>query len=533
MLGFTVPSAMRSPGVLAGVLVAAVLLTATAPVPAANLRDDGLLEVNGEPMFPIGLVELGTYFYDDWQQRIIDAGANLVWDIEIAYADTTPTCAQVMQAAVDGGYYLMIGSGDTWNWDNPATPELEVNRLMYEINETQGLMNCISAHPDRVVAFANRDEPVWTIARNQVGDIDEVHVRETYTQLHTLRPDALVAMNFAPAHLSQNIVPWKANIHAYRTATDIMMFAAYPYPAGPGTCGQYNVLGYPECKMDRLAVGADIFLSELNDPGQPLWMIIQGFKNIPLKEARWEAAASIIHGATGILWAGWSWWHELGNGNTTWPVTQQVMSEFSRLQPWLVGHDVAGAVSSEPDVELRALEAQGEIVVFAISRNGFSGSATLELPQVNQRRVRVLNEGRRLPHQDGVITDTFEPYQAHIYRYSALGSESISRPTGGTDAPDVEIAADRFSMEAYPNPSAGRTTVRFRLPQPATALFTVYDAAGRRVAVVGRGNYGEGAGSVVWDGRDLSGQPVAPGAYFVRGRTTNGESATARVLIRH
>ncbi|HMB69352.1 MAG TPA: hypothetical protein VKU85_08565, partial [bacterium] len=302
----------------------------------ASITSDGMLLVEGERMFPIGLVELGTYEYLNWDQRIRNSGANLVWDIEIAYADTTPGCAEVMQAAHDGGYYLMLGSGDTWNWDDWSTPELEVDQMMYEPEEFETLLDCVAAHPERVVAWANRDEPVWTVSRNQVGDIDEPHIRATYEQLHERLASPIVTMNFAPAHLSMDPDTWKADIASYASATDIMLFAAYPYPAGPGTCTEVNVLGYPECAMDRLVQGVDVFLSELTEPGQPLWMIIQAHKAIPLKESRWEAWASIVHGATGVLWAGWTWDHWLGSGSASWPVIEQVMSEVSSLHPFLV-----------------------------------------------------------------------------------------------------------------------------------------------------------------------------------------------------
>src|SRR6185295_6153644 len=89
-------------------LTSLLLLAAAHPGLSASLRPDGLVELSGEPMFPIGLIELGTYSYPDWAQRIHDSGANIVWDIEIAYADTTPTCAQVLQASAAGGWYLMV-----------------------------------------------------------------------------------------------------------------------------------------------------------------------------------------------------------------------------------------------------------------------------------------------------------------------------------------------------------------------------------------------------------------------------------------
>ncbi|MBZ0266655.1 T9SS type A sorting domain-containing protein [bacterium] len=491
--------------------------------------------MDGRKMFPIGLVELGTYAYpDDWNQRIVDSGANLVWDIEIAYADTTPGCDVVFDNARAGGYYLMIGSGDTWNWDDPATPQMEVDKRLYEFNETAALMSCVQSRPNRLIAFANRDEPVWQLGRGALGDVDAPHIHETYAQLKSVRSDVLVGMNFAPAHASLDLATWKNDIRSFTAATDIMMFAAYPYPAGPGTCQEVNVVGYPACTMDRLVIGADIFLNELNDPGQPLWTIIQAFKNIPLKEARWEAAASVVHGATGILWAGWTWEHWAGNGADNWPVVSQVMSEFSDLHDWLVSPVFDGVTSDHPDVEVRAFESRERVVVFAISRNGYTGPATISMPGARDRRVRVLNENRRIEPQNEAITDTFDGYEAHIYRYNLLRDGGTVIGGGVVDAPDeLAIAPERFAMEAFPNPTAGRTTIRFTLPTPSAALFTVYDAAGRRVAVAGRGAYEAGEASIVWSGRDLDGEPVAPGVYFVRGATSDGNTATARVLVRH
>jgi hypothetical protein len=74
----------------------------------------------------VGLVELGASRYDDWNDRIRQSGANLVWDIELAYADTFPKCSDVLDSAAATGYRLLVGSGDTWNWDVWETPEYEV-----------------------------------------------------------------------------------------------------------------------------------------------------------------------------------------------------------------------------------------------------------------------------------------------------------------------------------------------------------------------------------------------------------------------
>ena len=258
-------------------------------------------------------------------------------------------------------------------------------------------------------------------------------------------------------------------------------------------------------------------------------MIVQAHKSIPLKEALWEAWAGIVHGATGVFWAGWTWTHAQGSGEQNWPITRQVISEVSALQPFLTGVAVSDVHSNRPDVEVRALQPEGstQVIVVAIARNGYTGPATIQLAQPKQNKATVLYESRQLNITGGRITDDFHGYEAHVYQYT-------SRVPGraATDAPEVAAGAAPFSLAAFPNPSSGRTTARFALAQPATVLFRVYDAAGRRVAALGRSNHGAGPGEIVWSGRNDEGRDVAPGVYFIRGTTSRGEEASTRVLIR-
>jgi len=506
-----------------GAALLAVLLPGSAR-PTATVRADGLLVVDGKPFYPVGLVDIGHWrFPTDWNDRIRQTKANLVWDVDAAYADTIPSCADVVDSALATGYKLVVGSGDTWNWDDPQTPQLEVNKLMYETADIPVLMSCLDAAPGLTIGYANRDEPIWTITRNQVGDIDSVHVMDTYGQLHTDLGADFVAMNFGSVHLSKSLDQWKSDVSGYLPATDIVMNASYPYPAGPGTCSQYNILDPVNCSMDRLITATDIFVNELNGTGQPLWNIIQAFKGIPLKEMRWEAHASIVHGATGILWAGWTWYHTAGTGWDIWDTTVQVMHEIGDLQPYLVGADVSVSTDN-PDIEARAKKSGRKVAVIAISRNGYTGHASITLPDLAKRKitpVKVANEQRFLIAKYGVIKDRFVGYESHVYEYT-------SPPGNGSG----DVSAPRFRVNASPNPSAGATTITFSLPKEAATSFAVYDAAGRRVASLGRGTWEAGESRVVWNGRDVHGRRVAAGIYFVRGTTSDGEKATTRVTIR-
>jgi hypothetical protein len=67
-----------------------------------------------------------------------------------------------------------------------------------------------------------------------------------------------------------------------------------------------------------------------------------------------------------------------------------------------------------------------------------------------------------------------------------------------------------------PNPFRGMTRLRFGLPNAAEVEFSIYDLAGRRVICLEKGRFPAGYRTVLWDGRDGRGRPVAAGVYFYR-----------------
>lgn len=84
-------------------------------------------------------------------------------------------------------------------------------------------------------------------------------------------------------------------------------------------------------------------------------------------------------------------------------------------------------------------------------------------------------------------------------------------------AVDVAVAGDAPRVtRVTPQPSAGAVTIQLKSSAPyAEASVHVFDTAGRRVATIHRGAVALGTSSFTWDGRGESGQPVAPGVYYV------------------
>ncbi len=69
---------------------------------------------------------------------------------------------------------------------------------------------------------------------------------------------------------------------------------------------------------------------------------------------------------------------------------------------------------------------------------------------------------------------------------------------------------------ASPNPAAGAVRVDFELGRAGATEVAVYDATGRRVRGLVRGELPVGAHAATWDGRDAAGRRVAAGVYFAK-----------------
>ena len=135
-----------------------------------------------------------------------------------------------------------------------------------------------------------------------------------------------------------------------------------------------------------------------------------------------------------------------------------------------------------------------------------------------------LEEGTLWNHWVGcdlVTTDSFTATDGSI---SVLQTTGVERPPGGAIA--VRLAP------AAPNPSRGRTAIRFYLPEPGPVTLTVHDVTGRRIRMLQSGPRPAGWNEVTWDGADEQGREVVAGTYFYRLRTGSGTLTRRMVRIR-
>jgi hypothetical protein len=88
----------------------------------------------------------------------------------------------------------------------------------------------------------------------------------------------------------------------------------------------------------------------------------------------------------------------------------------------------------------------------------------------------------------------------------------------------------QLSLRNSPNPFNPSTTLSFSLPRTGNTLLSIYSITGQKVCTLVSGPMSAGKHSVVWDGRDDSGNLVSSGVYLSRLETGKLVS-TAKMLL--
>ena len=96
----------------------------------------------------------------------------------------------------------------------------------------------------------------------------------------------------------------------------------------------------------------------------------------------------------------------------------------------------------------------------------------------------------------------------------ALGEAVLDIVNDPSPVPDLMLAGPRVRLQ--PNPFNPRTRVSFDLATGRDVELAVFDARGRRVAVLHRGPVAAGPFGIDWDGRGDDGLPRPAGLYLFR-----------------
>jgi len=90
-----------------------------------------------------------------------------------------------------------------------------------------------------------------------------------------------------------------------------------------------------------------------------------------------------------------------------------------------------------------------------------------------------------------------------------------------------------FEMEQnYPNPFNPTTTIQISMPSQADLTLAVFDVLGRQVKSFAYERVPAGVHSIVWDGTNAVGMPVASGAYFYQARSGDRVLSKRMIMLR-
>ncbi|MGY3089242.1 hypothetical protein ACVWYF_002282 [Hymenobacter sp. UYAg731] len=173
----------------------------------------------------------------------------------------------------------------------------------------------------------------------------------------------------------------------------------------------------------------------------------------------------------------------------------------------------------EDDVTRIELQAVGGVVLAAIGLwydDYPAGGANPVTAQLGN----VLNFSAGVPANDTTFKAAF-PYSQTPWSGTTAQRVALAQRSSGLGlSPNLTVA------QAYPNPFADRTTLRFELPTKGTMSVVITDVTGRKVATIAKDkSFGAGTNELSW----MPGRDVAPGQYIAT--LYNGSTVVQSVRI--
>lgn len=121
-------------------------------------------------------------------------------------------------------------------------------------------------------------------------------------------------------------------------------------------------------------------------------------------------------------------------------------------------------------------------------------------------------------------SDTLEQFSAVT---DSTGNYSIALITGVAEI--WEIPTSFQLMQNYPNPFTDQTIIPFRITKSVNAEMRIFNILGEEVKSINLGSLSAGIQSIIWDGRNNTGNKVSAGVYFCR--MTAGKDVQVKKML--
>ncbi|MHB8484453.1 MAG: Ig domain-containing protein [Candidatus Acidiferrales bacterium] len=322
---------------------------------------------------------------------------------------------------------------------DPAMQALQARGVGY----IQTVNNWISGNQNRPLWAPSLTDPqLWQLAATMMAGKSGGLGYYTYDEPPLNLLPGVFAQNQTLREGNPGSVTWGAlitadQIYRWRDASDVV--GADPYPVGiPVGVDEYAV-GSPEVAATSPSyIAPTVRVTEWTKGteqqvynSRPVWMVLQLWRQwgvFPVYEQMKESAyKAIIGGANGIMW--WGFVSAAGmeeevdtRGNlAAYTDFKRISTEVQALQPYLIAPPRPQMLSSvsDPKIETLVKADSKQIVIFATSDSASAVSNVTfnlsSLVQSSASSVTVYSEGRQLAFSGNTFTDSFAPYEAHVY----------------------------------------------------------------------------------------------------------------------
>ncbi len=365
-----------------------------------TLRDDGCVLIDGKPFFPIGLYGVCKREFNE--NNIYKAFEELSlngFNTAHTYAiKRNNDYAEFLDAAAKYNVKLFVCA-------SPGTNSKNIGRILNDVVKEY-------RHPHHLAWYVGDDTSRY-IKPNELAEVSRI------------------VKSIDPAHITVQadgvFGPGGSQYTAYVNSTE--GFLPEIYPVHKGTPAEEIV---PTVIRDMLLTKADI-KSKATSP-KTVWPIIQyfdgwGWPRFPTyQELRAMSYAAIVHGANGITWytyGGFNNNHGVTSTPERWNNICRLAKEISSLQSVLVSQEVFDAkcalisgpakdAMNYPSISLLAKKTSDRTILICVN----STLKTIEAEfKINETAdiAKVLFEERTLPVKKQSFTDTFAPYDVHVY----------------------------------------------------------------------------------------------------------------------
>jgi flagellar hook assembly protein FlgD len=135
-------------------------------------------------------------------------------------------------------------------------------------------------------------------------------------------------------------------------------------------------------------------------------------------------------------------------------------------------------------------------------------------------------------NQGPFLTVEFDkgPAIAHIAPANATYYQNIVADWVPTGVGLNDLSRAGASAKLYPNPFSNQTTLQLVCDKPSQAYISVFDASGKKVAVLLNDSFGSGTHTYKWDGTSDNGKKLNNGIYFVEIQV-NGFTEIQKMVI--